>query len=478
MYNAHVTARVWVLWALFLVRGAFFCAMLPLWEAWDEYAHFAWLEHWNTIGTLPRSTTPVSAEIEESLKLTPLTEELKWMGPGHYTYEQWWALPAAARAGKERHLAGLRGESRNEAAVTPLMLYQAQQPPLFYWLAAIPERLTARWPLRQRVVLVRLFSLLLASAVIPLAWLAARSVLDDTAATMCVTLLAIAPVLTLDAARVANDGLAIALTAVVLLILMRRGPGLALGIVLGAGLLTKAYLLTLLPAVILARRKNALAPVAIALAVAGWWYARNLLLGNSLSRWQDHAGSAAIAAAVTQVNWLAAANVLAKSFFWFGGWSFLTLKSWMYIVLEIIGAAGFALALRKRGLAAAWAMSGFQLLAIGYGVLIYYAVHRVGNLPGWYLWPMAAPLALLLGAGLARWTAALVLLLGVADIYGTTALMVPYYAGFVPRNRANGAQFLAGLGRLQVPLWLAAAWLVATLAVVAVSLRPGMRRSR
>ena len=244
---------------------------------------------------------------------------------------------------------------------------------------------------------------------------------------------------------------------------------------MGAALLTKAYLLALLPALLAVRRRRALVPVGIALVLGGWWYGRNLLLGNSLSGWLDHAGFAALAGAVIHVNWLSAANIIAKSFFWFGAWSFLTLKSWIYVIAETLGAAGLAMALRRRGLGAAWAMSGFHLLGMVYGVLVYYAVHGIPNLPGWYLWPMAAPLALLLGAGLGRWAAALTLLLGAADIYGSTALMVPYYAGFVARNKANGGQFVAGLGRLHVSPWLAGAWLLATVAVVAVAIRECVR---
>ena len=134
--------RAWILWALFLIRGAFYCKMLPLWEGWDEYAHFAWLEHWNQHHTLPRYDTPVAPEIGLSLSQTPLTEELKWMGPGHFTYEQWWKLPP--------------GLPLPLAPSPPLVFYEAQQPPLYYLLAAIPESLAHQWPLRSRVLLVRL----------------------------------------------------------------------------------------------------------------------------------------------------------------------------------------------------------------------------------------------------------------------------------------------------------------------------------
>lgn len=443
--------------------------MMPLWEGWDEYAHFAWLEHWNEKGTLPKYTTAVPREIEASLEVTPLSEELKWMGPEHFSYREWWALPASERLERSGRLMALRGELRAVAPRGALVFYEAQQPPLYYWMMAVPERLASRWPLRERVILVRLLSLLLASAVIPFGWFAVKAVLGEGAANLGAALLAVAPGLAIDTSRVANDGLAIAVTSLFLLILVKRWPDWALGVALGAALLSKPYLLSLIPVVILARRKDALRPLGIALVVAGWWYARNLAIGYSLSGWMDRAEPAAIAAAITQVNWLSAANVTAKSFLWFGAWSFLTLKSWAYVVLEVIGAAGFALALRRKDLGTAWAMFGFHALAMSYGVLVSFVAHQQSNLPGWYLWPMAAPLALLLVAGLGRWVAGLIVLLGIADVYGAAALLAPYYAGLSPRNKANAGQFLAALERLNVPLWLASAWFLATLALVVIS---------
>ena len=39
----HVTTRrvLLILWLAFLLRGIFYCTVLPLWEGFDEWAHFA-----------------------------------------------------------------------------------------------------------------------------------------------------------------------------------------------------------------------------------------------------------------------------------------------------------------------------------------------------------------------------------------------------------------------------------------------------
>src|SRR6185437_7696119 len=132
--------RVWIFWGLFLIRGCFYSAMLPLLEGWDEYAHFAYVPQWNDHGPLPRTTDRISREIDESMRLAPLARELRWIGGPYLTYTDWWALPAEQRAGRERALATLPPVYAHQPASDfngrPLVFYEAQQPPLFYWLAA------------------------------------------------------------------------------------------------------------------------------------------------------------------------------------------------------------------------------------------------------------------------------------------------------------------------------------------------------
>jgi len=89
-------------------------------------------------------------------------------------------------------------------------------------------------------------------------------------------------------------------------------------------------------------------------------------------------------------------------------------------------------------------------------------VHRIPNLPGWYLWPIGGAFAVIVAAGLQRASIVLIFLLAALDLYGVMALLTPYYAGLVERNRADGAQFLAALDRLHVPIALAVLWIAAT----------------
>jgi hypothetical protein len=37
-----------LIWVAFFLRGAFYASILPVWEGFDEYAHFAFIHHLKT----------------------------------------------------------------------------------------------------------------------------------------------------------------------------------------------------------------------------------------------------------------------------------------------------------------------------------------------------------------------------------------------------------------------------------------------
>lgn len=479
--------RIWIIWALFLVRGAFYSAMLPLWEGWDEYAHFAWIEHWNDRGTLPVATDKVSQEIDESMRLAPLARELRWLGAPYLIHEEWRALPAAESEARVRALAVLSPSLAHEAAASDsgkkLVFYEAQQPPLYYWLAAPLERALADEPLRRRVFWVRLWGVLLTSAAIPIVFLTARRVFagsgGEFAGSCCAGLLAVAPGLVIDAARVANDGLAIALAGVLLWLLTReRFPWVATGCALGAGLLVKASLLVMVPVVAVIwwprDRKRTAGALALAALIGGWWYGRNLAIGAPLTGWQESVGFGALATSAAQLGtsgrWIGGAQTIAKSFTWFGAWSFLTLRTWMYVALEGVGVAAVAAGIfryGRRAKAAVTMVAGFGI-AIAGGAAAYNAVHGIPGIPGWYLWPAGGAMAILASAGMGRFTPVFAAMLAAADLFGAAARMMPYYSGLAAWNHGSLLQAGAAAERLGTPMWLVAAWAAATVAIPAL----------
>jgi len=476
-------ARVWILWLLFLVRGAFYCQLLPLWEGWDEYAHLAWIQHWIATGTLPKLSDGVSKEIDESLRLTPLPAELRWMGPPYLTHEQWWALPEGDRNARRAALRAIPPASANAAASRYFQAYEAQQPPLYYWVLSLPARAAPNWAIEKRVQMLRLFSVLLASLCLPFTWLLAREVLPDALQLLPVAILAAAPGLAIDVARVGNDALMIPAAAAVTWLLARRqaNGGLA-GAALGTALLAKATALALLPAIIVLWWRKSWPGLAIALtvaaAIAGWWYVRNLLLGLSLTGWLVDKQTHSVLPGISRIDWLSAVDVEAKSFLWFGGWSFLTLKAWMYRIPEALGviAAIGLIARRPPRLAAPITIVVFALIAYFWGILVYFGSQGVPNIPGWYLWAFAPAMCVLFTAGLGRAAGILIVIFALLDLYGASTIMAPYYAGLVPHNRAALSMFSDAASRLGLAWSLIAAWVVSTLAIPALVWRsPGRR---
>ncbi len=452
--------------------------MLPLWEGWDEYAHFAWLQHWSDSGTLPRTTDRISREIDESMRLAPLPWELHWIGAPYLTHSEWWALPATERQERLGRLQSLppalAHQPASEINGRPFAFYEAQQPPLYYWIASAAMRPARHWPIASRVLLMRLLSVFLTSLAIPFTFLAARTILGAPAI-WCAAILAVAPGLAIDGARVANDGLAIGIAAIFFWLISREKTGwLQTGIVLGAAILVKASLLVLalILCVLWIRRPKQLAlALALGFAIGGWWYVRNLVVGMPLTGWQESVppGQVVLSALALLRNggWINEIYTVAKSFTWFGAWSFITLRTWMYLVLEACALAGMAAGIARgtRWVRAPVTVTICFMIAIAGGACAYYAVHGVAGIPGWYLWPAGGAMAILIAAGLGRFSVFFAAMLALVDVYGAGARMMPYYAGLAERNHGSLGQLPLAVVRLHLSTWVVVIWLIATLAI-------------
>jgi hypothetical protein len=479
--------RIWILWGCFLVRGIFYIWLLPPWEGWDEYAHLAYVQYWADRGTLPRASDRISREIDEAMRLAPLPNELSWIGPPYLIHSDWWALPSDARQSRLQSLAALSPGLAHEPAVPingrPFVFYEAQQPPLFYWIASPFLRARASRPIADRIHLLRLLSLVLTSLAIPFTFLAAGFAFPDKtpAALCCAALLAVAPGLVIDSARVANDGLSIGLASVFLWLVMRKQTAWpALGIVLGLAILSKASLLVLIPVFIVVwikQPKRLALALATAFAIGAWWYIRNLTIGAPLTGWQESVSLRALTASALQLSrtgrWVNGAYTVAKSFTWFGAWSFMTLRSWMYLILEGCAFGGMlaGVALRRESIRIPLLLTVCFTIAIAGGAAAYNAVHEIPGIPGWYLWPAGGAMAMIFAAGARRYSAAYAGMLALADLFGSTSRMAPYYAGLAPWNHGSVTQFAAALTRLHVSWWLASFWLAATLVIPALMLQ-------
>ena len=494
---------VLLVWICFMVRGLFYTVMVPMWEGFDEYVHFAYIQQIVHAGGLPVSSDPISKELEESLKLVPTPWELQNTDPSLTSHDRYWNLTKEER---ERREAGLLGMPRSwsvQKSEGARKIYEAQQPPLYYWLMSVPLRAASGLTLPARAFLIRLLSLLLASLAIPAGFLLSKKIWRNEPFALGITaLISIMPGLMTDICRVCNDSLALLLYTVMVYAALLffekprlRTRGLLLACSLGMGLITKAYFLTAVPALAvlvlinLRRQKgqNLLVRGGVVFVVAGmisaWWYMRNHMLTGTWSGLMQDVSLKNISFVdlfrkIPEVDWVNAFKSTLLSHIWFGNWSFLQVRSWMYRVYQYMGALaliGFLIywvrsffrrlpqTLPSPGsVLILFSFYGFFCLGISYHVLMTFMANNSSSSAGWYFYALIFPQTLLIMVGLAillpskihkYLIPAATLSFGLLDIYTVHFISIPYYVGLI-QHKANGSLETFYLSRIQdIGIW-------------------------
>jgi hypothetical protein len=238
-----------------------------------------------------------------------------------------------------------------------------------------------------------------------------------------------------EMARLGNDSLSTLVLALAWLITARADPAgpsarysLTLGLLLGAGCLTKLYFLPVAVAFLgfwlvrawsvgraaalaTATRRLAVVPLVIA-GVAGWWYFRNwrdygVALAGMEIILQERAGG--FAGALAQLSpWTAVKGplVFVATLAWPGTWSLVRPPSAFIAPIAfgiLLGAGAYVAALRRSPLAAlawlpAW-LAAWILAAFGYHAVVRAAVTGQAQ-PGHYLHFLVVAFGVALGLGL------------------------------------------------------------------------------
>ena len=488
-----------------LVNAALYSSLLPLWEGFDEEFHYGYVQYLEAHARFPvLGQTGLSQEINQSIGLLPMSyvmiENLHLRGVR--TFDQYFALQPGQRS--ELYAQALRIPSalRNHESTEYCQNYEVHHAPLAYLLMAVPDSLLRRLPLPHRVWLLRL---LVSFACVLLMFggtfaLAREAGLDGTYSVFLLFLIFSCQMFWAAIAHIDNDWLAVPLAVWLIVWALRchRQPSTRdtvwLGIIMGLGLLSKAYFLVFVPLLLLAAivwyrqgrlRPNGLALLlAIPLLLSGPWYARNLLLYGNLSGRLEESEGVTVAAALrslASIPWLKSFPFMARGAFWMGNSSFTdfsvrtmdTLLALLAIALILYAGTYAGTAARQRPRSAEvflWAPVLLFCAAMIYVTGSSYAFTKglATAASPWYLQAVMIPLLAVAMLGcqragrVGRWVAILsVVLWGYILAATYVAKLFPLYGGF-----GGGRSTLRDIFHWYFTDWPHAAGILSTTAMV------------
>lgn len=417
-----------LLWLALLAEGTIFALAQPPWSPVDEGQHYHYVESIAREGALPvMGQSFISAE---TVGVAAVTGRWGWQPEGaerppvEVEPAAWTGVPE-----------GLTGPEREQWLRDNLwrFSYEAMQPPLYYALNA-PVLSILPDPSIAGIYALRLLAVLLASAMVPLAWLTAREVIPESRLAVYGAPVAVllAQGYALNLSQVTNDALAAPLAAAALLLLARLvvrgvsyGRSLAVGALVGLSLLAKMTTVFLLPAVLLAfgmlafsRReapgraaRHLLLASAVAALLVAPWLVRNLYIYGDLS---GAGPAAALLGPVFTFDTLSLQGLRLDELwptFWFGE-PYGTLAYWRYafpaIEAATLLAAGGLIAGRLRRRSGRGDVSpgmSFLLLSVIAGVvtiLLLPLASGISGTPGRYFYPLLPAIAILVLFGIER----------------------------------------------------------------------------
>lgn len=295
--------REWVLIALLfvimLLKGTMWSLAYPLWQGPDEDDHYAVIQFIGENGRLPDTADTILPD-----EVT-LSRELADVSRLDYAPEQrqgWSAGQIGLREAEFDHLP-VASRTSTELGITAKLMHAT---PLYYIIAVIPYRLVGYGEnLLVRMQVQRLFSVLVSSPIVIVAYLIARLLFPNDAALRLTipTLVAFQPQLTQMTAVITVDGLFFVLYSLLIflcLLVLRDGltykTAVLIGLIFAAAFLIKPTINGFVPLVALVvvydwwRRKGerwrvfwaAVVMNVIILLPAIWWMARSWRINHDL----------------------------------------------------------------------------------------------------------------------------------------------------------------------------------------------------
>ena len=235
--------------AAILLIGLGYTAILPPFEGFDEYAYYSSIRQIADTGTMPLfGKSFIDQKIVRYLETAPTS----W-GTLHPPFEQADRKTYAAFFKDAKAVDYYRRHWSRAAdwsfAASAMQNWESQHPPLYYLLVAPLMKGTEGLTLPTQVLVLRIFSYLLAFLGLMIGWRATALVFPRTDLTAGYLFYPfIFPMFFGEFARIGNDSLCLLLFAVIYSLTLRnigqsldRATALATGVCFGLGLLTKAF---------------------------------------------------------------------------------------------------------------------------------------------------------------------------------------------------------------------------------------------
>jgi hypothetical protein len=428
--------------AAILLVGIGYLSILPPFEGFDEYVHYSSVRQVADTRTVPifgRSFIDQTVVDYASHGPMPWSSGAPpFAGLGPMTYPSFFANPAAVAHYEVYRI------SPPQERFTPGAdeNYEAQHPPLYYLLMAAIMRAADGFSFVDQILILRLVSYILAWTGFALGWYATQSysgkLIPQGVATGYLFFPFVVPMFFSEFARIGNDSLClflIGLAYILSLAVFYRDDGgvakpVSLGVILGLGLLTKAFFIPIIAGyslfialrawqvrhlhAMLCRQLSILGLVIVpALILGGGWYVYDFIAygsptGSAEAIWLAQNGGLFSNLLQKFSVYVLIHNVIAiaVSWSWAGSWSLVRMSPVLHFPLLLVTGwilANYIVFARRYDYGnpiwlPVWLVAPFL------GGLLYHALvviaEGTGGTPGWYLHILAPFLALAMGYGI------------------------------------------------------------------------------
>lgn len=451
-----------------LLSATLYCALLPLWEGFDELYHYGYVQYLSETATFPQvGRAQLSRELWTSIDFAPLSHFIQpYIQRPSTSFQDYFRMSDDERRARRAGLDSIELALRREPS--PRDNYEVKQAPLTYLLLAPFERLLAAAQLSSRVLALRL---LLAISTVVLLWigvsrltrrLGLQGAMEDAALLVIFS----CQMMYATSCHIANDALMLPWLVffITSVIDSCQSPTLkqaaATALLMALGLLIKASLLVLLPltfaapVVLLFRNRGQFrqavqlcsVSTGILVALAGPWYLRNLILYHNFTATIDTTSGVGIKELLRVTRalpWRQSIAATAHMALWTGNNSFTSFSALtLNVVLALLAVAALMYAFRARSSASEIVTIAAIVLYCGGLIIIALSFFHVtqgstiGPMP-WYMPVLLAPGIAICFLGLARWqrwgqwiAIATVLLWAYVAAGSWLAKLVPLYGGF------------------------------------------------